>query len=122
MQIISKISFIQTSARLIFGILLMVTFVSGFTQNHVKRAPEGDNSNWGNSADLRQTALDAGRNAGIVEGRKDRGRGERYNFTDESSYQRATQGYNSKLGSKRLYQKYFRQGFENGYRDGWNGY
>ncbi|HEX5706337.1 MAG TPA: hypothetical protein VFX96_03525 [Pyrinomonadaceae bacterium] len=71
---------------------------------------------------LRQTALNAGYNNGIEEGRKDRSRGERYNFRDEGDYQKATEDYSSRLGDRSLYQRYFRQGFENGYRDGWNGY
>ena len=82
----------------------------------------GNNGNWGGSYQLRQTALNAGYNNGIEEGRRDRQRGERFNFTDESDYRKATEDYSSRLGSKTLYQRYFRQGFENGYRDGWNGY
>jgi hypothetical protein len=80
------------------------------------------NYNWGGSAQLRQTALNAGYNEGIKEGRNDRRRGDRFNFTDESDYRSATKDYSSRLGSRALYQRYFRAGFENGYRDGWNGY
>ena len=61
-------------------------------------------------------------NEGIEEGRNDRRRNERFNFTDESDYRSATKDYNSRLGNRGLYQRYFRAGFENGYRDGWNGY
>ena len=82
----------------------------------------GNNGNWGGSNQLRQTALNAGYNNGIQEGRRDRQRGDRFNFTDESDYRKATEDYSSRLGSKTVYQRYFRQGFENGYRDGWNGY
>ena len=82
----------------------------------------GNYGGWGGSAQLRQTALNAGYNEGVKEGRKDRQRGERFNFTDESDYRNATKDYSSRLGSRALYQRYFRQGFENGYRDGWNGY
>ena len=78
--------------------------------------------NWGGSYQLRQTALNAGYNEGIEEGRRDRNRGERFSFTDESDYRSATRDYSSRLGSRSLYQRYFRAGFENGYRDGWNGY
>jgi hypothetical protein len=80
------------------------------------------NYNWGGSFQLRQTALNAGYNEGIKEGRNDSRRGERFNFTDESDYRSASKDYNSRLGSRALYQRYFRAGFENGYRDGWNGY
>jgi hypothetical protein len=82
----------------------------------------GNDSNWGGSQQLRQTALNAGYNNGIKEGRNDQRKGDRFNFTDESDYRNASKDYNSRLGSKSLYQRYFRQGFENGYRDGWNGY
>jgi len=43
-------------------------------------------------------------------------------FTDESDYRNASKDYNSRFGNRSLYQRYFRAGFENGYRDGWNGY
>jgi hypothetical protein len=82
----------------------------------------GQYGGWGGSQQLRQTALNAGYNEGIKEGRNDQRRGERFNFTDESDYRSASKDYSSRLGSKSLYQRYFRQGFENGYRDGWNGY
>lgn len=82
----------------------------------------GGYGNWGGSSQLRQTALNAGYNEGIKEGRNDQRRGERFNFADESDYRNATKDYNSRFGNRALYQRYFRAGFENGYRDGWNGY
>jgi hypothetical protein len=78
--------------------------------------------NYGGSNQLRQTALNAGYNEGIKEGRNDQRRGDQFNFADESDYRNATKDYSSRLGSRTLYQRYFRAGFENGYRDGWNGY
>jgi hypothetical protein len=83
----------------------------------------GNYNNWGGSFELRQTALNAGYNEGIKEGRKDRRNGDRFNFYDESDYRNASKDYNSsRFGNRALYQRFFRQGFENGYRDGWNGY
>jgi Ni/Co efflux regulator RcnB len=70
---------------------------------------------------LRQTALNAGYNNGIQEGRKDRSRGERFEYRDEGDFQNATEDYNSRYGNRDLYRQYFRQGFANGYRDGYNG-
>jgi len=58
----------------------------------------------------------------MKEGRDDRRDNNRYNFYDESDYRDALKDYNSRFGNRALYQRYFRQGFENGYRDGWNGY
>lgn len=85
------------------------------------------NDRWGNdngrgSFQLRQTALNAGYNNGIQEGRKDRQRGERFEFRDEGDYQKATEDYSSRLGDRELYRNYFREGFANGYRAGYGGY
>lgn len=77
---------------------------------------------YGGSFQLRQTALNAGYNEGIKKGRDDYRRNRQFDFTDESAYQKATKDYSSKLGDKELYRRYYREGFENGYRDGWNGY
>jgi hypothetical protein len=37
-------------------------------------------------------------------------------------YREADKDYNSRFGNRYEYQQYFRRGFENGYRDGLNGY
>ena len=81
-----------------------------------------DRYGYGGSYQLRQTALNAGYNEGIKEGRKDRSRGERYEFRDEEDYRNANTDYSSRLGNKELYRQYFRQGFQNGYADGYRGY
>jgi len=77
---------------------------------------------YGGSFQLRQTALNAGYNEGIKEGRKDRERGDRFEFRDEEDFRNANTDYSSRLGSRELYQQYFRQGFQNGYTDGYRGY
>jgi hypothetical protein len=77
--------------------------------------------NYGGSSTLRQTALNAGYNEGIKEGRKDRDNNDRPDFRNNSAYQKATTDYSSKLGNRRLYQRYYREGYENGYYDGLNG-
>ena len=77
---------------------------------------------YGGSFQLRQTALNAGYNEGIKEGRKDRNNGDRFEFRDEEDFRNANTDYSSRLGSKALYQQYFRQGFQNGYTDGYRGY
>lgn len=92
-------------------------------RNRGRRGRNGDGyGNYGGSYELRQTALNAGYNEGSKEGRKDRQRGEGYEFRDESAYQKASKDYNSRLGDRYIYQQYFRQAFENGYADGYNGY
>ena len=78
--------------------------------------------NYGGSFNHRQTALNAGYNEGIKEGRKDRSKNDRYDYTDESTYQKGTKDYSSKLGDRGLYQRYLRMAFENGYNDGYDGY
>ncbi len=85
------------------------------------RAADGY-GNFGGSFDLRQTALNAGFALGAKEGRRDRERGERLDWRDESKFQSATEDYSSRLGDRELYRAYFRQAFENGYRDGYAGY
>jgi hypothetical protein len=77
---------------------------------------------WGGSNDLRQTALNAGYNAGEKEGKSDGRRGRHRNPSDFSEYRNATTDYNSRYGDRSLYQRYYRQGFENGYADGYRGY
>lgn len=78
--------------------------------------------NYGGSYELRQTALNAGANEGNKAGRKDRSRGERYDFRDEGEYQKATKDYSSRLGDRETYRRYFREAYEHGYADGYNGY
>ena len=81
-----------------------------------------DDNNYGGSYQLRQTALNAGYNEGIKEGRRDRSNGDRFEFRDEEDYRNANTDYSSRLGNRSLYQQYFRQGFQNGYTDGYRGY
>ncbi len=78
--------------------------------------------NYGGSYQLRQTALNAGFADGAKEGRRDRSRNERHDYTDESDYQKATRDYNSRLGDRYIYQRYYREAFSHGYADGYAGY
>ena len=71
--------------------------------------------NYGGSSDLRRTALNVGYNEGIKEGRRDRDNGGRTDYSDQVTYRRATKGYDSRLGDRELYQRYFREAFERGY-------
>ena len=81
----------------------------------------GQYGNYGGNSNFRQTALNAGYNEGIKHGRSDRNRGPR-NLNDISQYRDAKQDYNSRDGNFALYQRYYREGFENGYYDGLRGY
>jgi hypothetical protein len=78
--------------------------------------------NYGGSYELRQTALNAGFADGVKEGRRDRSRNERYDYTDESEYQRGTRDYSSRFGDRYIYQRYYREAFSHGYADGYGGY
>jgi len=71
--------------------------------------------NYGGSSELRRTALNAGYDEGLKEGRKDRGNGRRTEHRNLSSYQKATKDYNPRLGDRELYRRYFREAFEDGY-------
>ncbi len=94
--------------------------------NTVIQARRGRNwdgyGNFGGSAELRQTALNAGYNEGNKQGHNDRNRRNNSGFQGQSAYQRATKDYNSRLGDRSLYQRYFREAYENGYSDAVNGY
>src|SRR5919107_1825973 len=78
--------------------------------------------NYGGDYNARQTALNAGYNEGIKEGREDRQRGEGFEYRDESDYRNATKDYNSRYGDRGIYQRYFREAFARGYNDGYRGY
>lgn len=82
---------------------------------------DDDRYGYGNNQ-LRQTALNAGYNEGIKEGRKDRNNRDRFDYRDEEDYRNANTDYSSRLGNRELYRQYFRQGFANGYTDGYRGY
>jgi hypothetical protein len=77
--------------------------------------------NFGGSFELRQTALNAGYNEGIKQGRNDRNRRNRSDYRNQSNYRKATQDYSSKLGDRELYQRYYRDAFSHGYDDGIGG-
>jgi len=91
--------------------------------NRTRRGRNWDGyGNLGGSPELRQTALNAGYNEGNKQGRKDRGRSNNYSYQGQSAYQKATKDYSSRLGDRSVYQRYFREAYENGYSDGINGY
>ena len=91
--------------------------------NRTRRGRNWDGyGNFGGSPELRQTALNAGYNEGNKQGRKDRNKRNNNSFQSQSAYQKATQDYNSRLGDRGLYQRYFREAYENGFSDGVNGY
>jgi hypothetical protein len=78
--------------------------------------------NFGGSAELRQTALNAGYNEGNKQAKSDHGRRNNSNYQSQAAYQKATKDYNSRLGDRGVYQRYFREAYDNGYSDGLNGY
>ena len=91
--------------------------------NQTRRGRNWDGyGNFGGSYQLRQTALNAGYNEGMKQGQKDRTKRNLFGFQSQDAYQKATKDYNSRLGDRELYRRYFREAFENGYSDGVNGY
>src|SRR5262252_8211742 len=64
---------------------------------------------FGGSNELRQTALNAGYNAGERDGRSDRQHNRHRNYSDLSEYRNATTDYRSNLGDRELYRRYYRQ-------------
>jgi hypothetical protein len=81
-----------------------------------------DYGNYGGSFQLRQTALNAGYNEGIKQGRKDRNKRNRDDYRNKGAYQKATQDYSSKLGDRELYRRYYQEAYARGYDAGINGY
>ena len=91
--------------------------------NQARRGRNWDGyGNFGGSAELRQTALNAGYNEGNKQGKKDQGMRNNYSYQGQTAYQKATKDYNSRLGERGIYQRYFREAYENGYSDGVKGY
>jgi len=78
--------------------------------------------NYGGSSELRRTALNAGYDEGVKEGRKDRSAGNNNGYQRQSTYLKATKDYNSGLGDREVFQRYFREAYEHGYADGYAGY
>ncbi len=120
------------SALLVFSVLFGMGFVLTTTAraqdqddrynrdrdngNQNRRGRDWDRyGNYGGSSELRRTALNAGYDEGVNEGRKDRGSGNRTEHRNLNSYQRATKGYYPRLGDRELYRRYFREAFEDGY-------
>jgi hypothetical protein len=116
-----RIAAIILGVTLLFGVGLATSAIGQVRDNNgdYNQNPQDRNwnnyPNWGGSFELRQTALNAGYNEGAKEGRKDYARGRRSNLQNFSAYQEATKDYNSRLGDRELYRRYFRRAFENGY-------
>jgi hypothetical protein len=94
----------------------------GYDRNNRRGRNWDRYGSYGGSRELRQTALNAGYNEGIKQGRNDRKKGRQRNYREFSAYQKATEDYSSKLGDRELYRRYYREGFENGYEAGINGF
>ncbi|PYS24024.1 MAG: hypothetical protein DMF72_06850 [Acidobacteria bacterium] len=93
-----------------------------YNQGSNRRGRNADNyGNYGGSYQMRQTALNAGYNAGVRAGRDDRRNG-RYNPYGHGEYRSGTRDFNSGYGDRSAYQQYFREAFINGYADGYRGY
>src|SRR4030095_6722434 len=73
--------------------------------------------NYGGSFQLRQTALNAGFNEGVKQGRKDRNSRNGNGYQRQDAYQQATKDYSSGLGDREVYRRYFREAYEHGYAD-----
>jgi hypothetical protein len=90
-------------------------------RNQNRRGRTSDNyGNYGGSFDLRQTALNAGYNEGLKDGTAARQRNRNTDFQSQSTYRKATKDYSSRLGDRGLYQRYFREAYQNGFNTGLN--
>src|SRR5438045_4191507 len=95
---------------LVFGAMTLTATAQRYGRNDWNGYP-----NWGGSYELRQTALNAGYNDGLKAGQRDSGR---RSYNDSSDYRSASHDYNSRLGDRYLYQRYYRVAFEHGFADG----
>lgn len=109
--------------------LLLVVGVASSAAIHAQDRNGDRNRNWdqygnyGGSYELRQTALNAGYNEGVRAGNNDRQNNRRTDYRDFDVYQEATKDYNSRLGDREIYRRYFREAFQNGYdSNGWGDY
>jgi hypothetical protein len=111
---------------LLFGIVIALSMTAQaqnpddrYTQDRGDQNQRGRDwdryANYGGSSELRRTALNAGYDEGVKEGRKDRGNGSRTQHRNLISYQKATKDYSPRLGVRELYRRYFREAFEDGY-------
>jgi hypothetical protein len=114
-----------------FSLLLLVVGV-GSSANVQAQDRNGDRNrrdrnwdqygNYGGSYELRQTALNTGYDQGVRAGDNDRQNNRHRDYRDFDVYREATKDYNSRLGDRELYRRYFREAFENGYNSngaGW---
>ncbi len=72
---------------------------------------------YNNRGNLNRIAQAQGYNDGLREGEKDmRGR-KRHNPYGKGKYKKATNGYNSRLGNREAYKRFYRQAFARGYNE-----
>src|SRR5947207_2748138 len=110
-------------AAIVAGFIFLVGLVAGSADAQYRGNRNWDGyPNCGGSYQLRQTALNAGYNEGVKQGRNDRNRGRNSDYQNNRAYRDATKDYSSRLGDEELYRRYYREGYENGYSDGYNGY
>ena len=79
-------------------------------------------SGYGYPAEGARVAYDRGFQEGIKEGEKDGRSRDAFRYQDERDYQRADVGYNGRYGSLNRYQTVFREGFVDGYTQGYRRY
>lgn len=69
--------------------------------------------------DLRQIAATNGYYEGFERGQRDRQQRRGFNYRDDAIYRQATTGFQGRWGRNNDYRTYFRQGFVQGYSDGY---
>src|SRR5947199_1718297 len=111
-----KTSLARVTQFAILSLLLIGIGIASSSSAAAQRRNRWDGyPNWGGSYQLRETALNAGYNEGSKEGRNDRSRNRYRDYSNFSAYNDATHDYNSRLGDRDLYRRYYRLAFENGY-------
>lgn len=77
---------------------------------------------YGYSAEMRRVAYDRGFREGVTEGEKDGRSRDPFRYQDERDFQRADAGYRREYGDIDRYRVTFRQGFADGYEEGYRRY
>jgi len=100
----------------VFGALVMAIAAPASAQ--WGRADE----RYGYSTEANRVPYDRGFKEGVKEGEKDGKSRDPFRYQDEKDFQRADVGYNRKYGTLNRYQDIFRQGFVDGYTQGYRRY
>ena len=89
---------------------------------HAQWVEQSGRGRYDASAEVRRAAYDRGFREGLTEGEKDGRSRDPFRYDDERDFQRGTVGYDRRYGNVERYQFIFREGFVDGYTQGYERY